>query len=207
MTNKNTKTKKHHKKAQHFVELVIFLPFLIGILGILSEFGYSISSGYKVESSLPRAVITSSRNIRNAINSDNTVISNEIRDNLIHSLQAQKTPYTDSINIDGFFVDDYFITIATYQYEAAFFLTRMILPSPSATMSFQALHMTNASHFKINDYPILDANLNSDFVGHIVVDQEIPSEEDTNVGPGEDTNVGPGEDTNVGPEGDANVGP
>ena len=61
MTNKNSKESRRafgykHSKDQHLVELVLFFPFLIGIIGLLTEIAYAFITGIGLTSSLILAV-------------------------------------------------------------------------------------------------------------------------------------------------------
>ena len=84
-------------KAQHLVEFVLFFPFLVGIIALLSEIGYGINAGIELNSALNRAVGAASSIYRNNNNSSYKDISKEIQDNTRKILASRKVPYSDTV--------------------------------------------------------------------------------------------------------------
>ena len=167
MTNKNSKESERafgykHSKAQHLVELVLFFPFLIGIIGLLTEIAYGLNTGIELNSALNRAVgIVSS--VQREKNADLTDIENEIYQNTYNILVARRVPYADTLKVDTLEADDFIVSIATYNYTYAFQLVNLFFDAVPEKFYFKSIALTNKALFAPNSYDIQNNTLTDEF--------------------------------------------
>ena len=133
-----------HSKAQHLVELVLFFPFLVGIIGILTEIGYGLSTSIELNSALNNAVSIVSSKQRWADNAAKETIEDEI--------------YDTTLEIQGFYVN-----IASYDYTYAFKLVNLFFNAIPEKFHFKSIVVTNKSLFLPNNYNVYDNDLGVDF--------------------------------------------
>lgn len=166
---KTTKTLKisgafgyKHSKAQHLVELVLFFPFLIGIIGLLTEIAYGLNTGIELNSALNRAIgIVSSAQKSNSTTQD--TIREEIQNNTYDILVKRKVPYANTLKVETLEVDDFLVSIATYNYTYAFKLVNMFFSAVPEKFYFKSVSIANKSLFKPNSYDINNNSLTNDF--------------------------------------------
>lgn len=151
-----------HSKAQHLVELVLFFPFLIGIIGLLTEIAYGLNTGIELNSALNRAVGLVSSVHREQIADQNTIRS-EIQAETYNILVARKVPYANTLKVETLEVDDFLVSIATYNYTYAFKLVNMFFNAIPEKFYFKSITITNKSLFKPNSYNIKNTALTDEF--------------------------------------------
>ena len=151
-------------KTQHLVEFVLFFPFLVGIIGLLTEIGYGLSSAIELNTALNRAVGAASTVYRNSQNSSYKNISQEIRNNTFKILVSRKVPYPDTLNVQSFEMDDLVITIGTYSYTYAFTLVNTFFDAIPEKFRFKSIVVTNKALFLPNSYDISNYRLSNDFI-------------------------------------------
>ena len=153
-------------KAQHLVEFVLFFPFLVGIIALLSEIGYGINAGIELNSALNRAVGAASSIYRNNNNSSYKDISKEIQDNTRKILASRKVPYSNTVKVQTFEVEDFTISVATYTYTYAFTLVNTFFGAIPDEFHFKSIVISNKALFLPNSYNITDTNLANDFTDY-----------------------------------------
>ncbi len=182
-TNKNNKVSRafgfNYSKAQHLVELVLFFPFLVGIIGILTEVAYGLNTGIELNSALNNAVTIASKNQRSEENCSYDIIESEIYENTHKVLRARKVPYADTLKVQIFEMEGFYITIGTYEYTYAFKLVNLFFPAIPEKFYFKNIVITNKALFLPNDYEIYDNDLISDFSGNSQTEESTGGEVET----------------------------
>lgn len=146
-------------KAQHLVELVLFFPFLIGIIGLLTEIAYGLNTGIELNSALNRAVGIVSSVQRTASNASEDDIRNEIYTNARSIMIARNVPYVDTLAVETLDTDGFLVTIGTYNYTYAFVLVNMFFSAIPEKFYFKSVVISNKALFAPNSYTIDDASL------------------------------------------------
>ncbi len=152
-----------HSKAQHLVELVLFFPFLVGIIGILTEVAYGLNTGIELNAALNNAMTIASYTQRTQENSSPQIIEEEIYENAHKILVSRKIPYADTLKIEMLETQGFYVAIGTYDYTYAFKLVNLFFSAIPEKFHFKSVAITNKSLFLPNDYTIYDSDLTSDF--------------------------------------------
>ena len=171
MAFKKTTNKKRDKKAfesksskaQHLVEFVLFFPFLIGIIGVLTEIAYGLNTGIELNSALSSAVYNASFIYRTQENSSKETIEKEIYENTYKILKSRKVPYINTLKIETLDTEGFYVTIGSYNYTYAFKLVNLFFSAIPDKFYFKSVIITNKSLFLPNDYKIYDDDLIYDF--------------------------------------------
>ncbi len=169
-TNKNLQGQRafgqKRSKAQHLVEFVLFFPFLVGIIALLFEIGYGLNAGIELNNALNRAVGSASAQYRSIQNSSYRKISREIQDNTQKILASRKVPYSDTVEVQTFEVEDFTISVATYTYTYAFTLVNTFFGAIPDEFYFKSIVISNKALFLPNSYNITNTNLTNDFIDY-----------------------------------------
>lgn len=174
MFRKTTNNKKQNfrafgqkrSKAQHLVEFVLFFPFLIGIIGFLTEIGYGLNTGIELNTALNRAVGATSAVQRDESNSSIQTINSEIQTNAYNILVSRKVPYADTLKVETLETDEFIISIATYSYTYAFKLVNLFFNAIPEEFHFKCIAISHKALFMPNDFSIQNSTLNDDFNGY-----------------------------------------
>ena len=150
-------------KAQHLVELVLFFPFLVGIIGILTEISYGLYTGIEFNSALNNAVSTVATSEKNEENSTKNQIEDEIVENTKKILNSRKIPYSDSLKVETLEFGDFYVIIGTYSYSYAFKLVNLFFNTIPEKFHFKNVVVTNKALFLPNSYNIYENDLVSNF--------------------------------------------
>ena len=150
-------------KAQHLVELVLFFPFLVGIIGILTEIGYGLSTSIELNSALNNAVSIVSTKQRWADNADAGTVEDEIYDTTYKILRARKIPYIDTLKVETLETQGFYVNIASYDYTYAFKLVNLFFNAIPEKFHFKSIVVSNKSLFLPNNYNIYDNDLGANF--------------------------------------------
>ena len=158
--------KKNKKPAQHLVEFIIFFPFLIGIIGLLSELGFGLNTGIELNSALSSAVNSVSTKTRTQDNSSLEAINQEIRNETKGMLVGRLVPYLkddEVLNVETLMTEDFLVSIATYKYTMAFELANLFFHSLPKEFVFSAVAITNNALFLPNSFQYTNDNLKEIF--------------------------------------------
>lgn len=190
-TNKKNKTLRafglKYSKAQHLVELVLFFPFLIGIIGILTEIAYGLNTGIELNSALDNAVSIVSSQEKN---SDFTIedAKEEIKDNAQKVLNSRRIPYSDTLDIDILETQGFYVIIGSYTYKYTFKLVNLFFNAIPENFYFKNITAINKSLFMPNDFLIYDSDLNSDLDSNNTTQENTEEETATEEATEEDGN-------------------
>lgn len=152
-----------HSKAQHLVELVLFFPFLIGIIGVLTEIAYGLNTGVELNSAINNAVSNTSSIQRTSENASIKTIEKEIYEDAHKILVARKIPYADSLKVEILEAEGFYIIIGSYDYTYAFKLVNLFFNAIPEKFYFKSIVATNKALFLPNSYGVFDSDLTSDF--------------------------------------------
>lgn len=153
---------RNRSKAQHLVEFVLFFPFLIGIIGLLTEIAYGLNTGIELNSALNRALGAVS-SIQRDETATKDVIEEELYQNTYEILVKRKVPYAKTLEVETLEVDDFLVSIATYEYTYAFNLVNTFFSAVPEKFHFKSVVISNKSLFAPNSYNLDEVTLENTF--------------------------------------------
>ena len=161
-------------KAQHLVEFVLFFPFLIGIIGFLTEIGYGLNTAIELNTALNRAVGAAAAVQRDENNSSIQTINSEIQTNAYNILVSRKVPYCDTLKVETLETDEFIISIATYSYTYAFKLVNLFFNAIPDEFHFKSIAISHKALFMPNDFSIQNTTLDNNFNNYYAQNTLIP---------------------------------
>lgn len=155
-------------KAQYLVEFVLFFPFLIATIGVLTEIAYGLNNGIEANAALNRAVAITSSTLRDETNSDSNIIKEEIQQKAKEILIARKVPFSDSFEVEVLEVDDFFVAIGKYTYTYTFKLVNTFFQAIPDEFHFTSVALVNKAHLKPNNFTLENDALTSTFNNYAI---------------------------------------
>lgn len=144
MTNK--------KKAQQLIEFLLVVPFMIIILGILTEYAYALNVNMTLSEGLKTATSSIYGDIKPGM--PNTYLRNLVKNNLIFYLNKNNAPTNaeNNIEVNYIIVGETAIFMAQYTYIPAFTLPNVYFNFLPEEFNFLATVAVPAAFLSENNY-------------------------------------------------------
>lgn len=139
------------KKAQQLVEFLFVAPFIIIILGIVTEYAYALSLNYTLYQGLKS--VTSSLYSRIKPNMSSGQITTLAKQNLIDYLAQNNAPQAlSNTNLNYMVAGDNAIFFASYKYKSAFTLPNVYFHILPSYFNFSCSVVVPGAFLKPNNY-------------------------------------------------------
>lgn len=144
-------------KAQHIVELALFVPFVIIFIGAVTDIAFAINSNYKFNSSLYEAVNLMAVQNKHNVEEDETV--NNIREYTQILMHERHTPYFNNVEVRLVQAGNLAFLVGEYTFTAGFTLLNTFYDFIPSGYNFTTVIPINSAVIKNNPYNIEDDEL------------------------------------------------
>lgn len=140
------------KKAQQIIEFLLITPFIIAILGIMSELAYA----FNINMTLQKGTEFAAGEVY--LYPAQTNIESIIQESLKNYLDEHYVPYSDTVDVQIVTTGQNSIVLSSYSYKSAFTLPNMFVKIIPEEFSFSGIATVNNSYVRQNNFLLSDAD-------------------------------------------------
>lgn len=139
------------KKAQQIIEFLLITPFIIAILGIMTELAYAFNINMTLQKATEYAAGEA------YLYPGEFSLETKIKNSLIKYLDEHYVPYTDSINIQIVKTGQNAVVLSSYTYKSAFILPNMFVKIIPEEFNFSGIASLSNAYVKEGKFELDDS--------------------------------------------------